>query len=340
MCHRVVTLCLCGRSGCGLGVCGVCVGGSCGVCAGAPESLTLTGVFRECGACACVTVAHVTCATRARPPRESVRSLPCRLCEEGESRAESFSRRERATLDAPDSDGGEIGDFCHPGRNRRLSGGAKIGDFCHFGKSATFVPGGKRGPAAILINAYSGDFCHPVLSNAVAPEPLVYHSGTKCAILGHFRAPPPFLAILGHFGPFWAFLALFGPFWPPRPPPAPIFGPEFPRTSPKTSPRTSAMRKISAHIPEEKIFPPHTRAQCRRTSPTQLGAQILPDANSAQNLPAHFCAQIRRTNSAQILPPHICAQIPRTQILRKRLRRKIEQRKKIIMYRCKNIFIN
>ena len=156
------------------------------------------------------------------------------------------------------------------------------------------------------------------------------------AIFGH---PPLF----GHFGPFWAILGIFGPFWPflaPPAPPAPIFGPEFPRTSPKTSPRTSAMRKISAHIPEEKIFPPHTRAQCRRTSPTQLGAQILPDANSAQNLPAHFCAQIRRTNSAQILPPHICAQIPRTQILRKRLRRKIEQRKKIIMYRCKNIFIN
>ena len=34
-------------------------------------------------------------------------------------------------------------------------------------------------PAAILINAYSGDFCHPVLSNALAQEPLVYHSGTR-----------------------------------------------------------------------------------------------------------------------------------------------------------------
>ena len=34
-------------------------------------------------------------------------------------------------------------------------------------------------PAAILINAYSGDFCHPVLSNALGQEPLVYHSGTR-----------------------------------------------------------------------------------------------------------------------------------------------------------------
>ena len=45
-------------------------------------------------------------------------------------------------------------------------------------------------PAAILINAYSGDFCHPVLSNALAQEPLVYHSGTRelfSDIFGHFR---------------------------------------------------------------------------------------------------------------------------------------------------------
>ena len=42
-------------------------------------------------------------------------------------------------------------------------------------------------PAAILINAYSGDFCHPVLSNALAQEPLVYHSGTRELFSGHFR---------------------------------------------------------------------------------------------------------------------------------------------------------
>ena len=120
-------------------------GGSCGVCAGVLSRRPLTGVFRECGACACVTVAHVTCATRARPPRESVRSLPCRLCEEGESRAESFSRRERATLDAPDSDGGENRRLLPPGaksatfwggQNRRLLPLWQIGDFC---------PGGEKG---------------------------------------------------------------------------------------------------------------------------------------------------------------------------------------------------
>ena len=189
---------------------------------------------------------------------------------------------------------GEIGDFL---------GGAKIGDFCHFGKSATFVPGGKRGPAAILINAYSGDFCHPVLSNAVAPEPLVYHSGTKCAILGHFRAPPPFWpfwAILGHFVHFWPFLALFGP---PRPPPAPIFGPEFPRTSPKTSPRTSAMRKKPrAHPRRKKISRRTLRANVRRTFSRRTLRAKLPRANLHKILPAHFCAQNPDTNSAQIPP--------------------------------------
>ena len=66
------------------------------------------------------------------------------------------------------------------------------GAFPPGGKVATFpgAPGAVRGriwpdlaksgaPAAILINAYSGDFCHPVLSNALAQEPLVYHSGTR-----------------------------------------------------------------------------------------------------------------------------------------------------------------
>ena len=53
------------------------------------------------------------------------------------------------------------GDFCTCANRRLLPSGrgAEIGDFCtcaHRGKSATF------GPAAILINAYSGNFCHPV----------------------------------------------------------------------------------------------------------------------------------------------------------------------------------
>ena len=57
-------------------------------------------------------------------------------------------------------------------------------------------------PAAILINAYSGDFCHPVLSNALAQEPLVYHSGTRELFFGHFRD------IFGNFD-FFAFFSIF-----------------------------------------------------------------------------------------------------------------------------------
>ena len=57
-------------------------------------------------------------------------------------------------------------------------------------------------PAAILINAYSGDFCHPVLSNALAQEPLVYHSGTRELFSGHFRD------IFGNFD-FFAFFSIF-----------------------------------------------------------------------------------------------------------------------------------
>ena len=55
-------------------------------------------------------------------------------------------------------------------------------------------------PAAILINAYSGDFCHPVLSNALAQEPLVYHSGTRelfSDIFGTFSE-------ISTFSRFWA----------------------------------------------------------------------------------------------------------------------------------------
>ena len=58
-------------------------------------------------------------------------------------------------------------------------------------------------PAAILINAYSGDFCHPVLSNALAQEPLVYHSGTR----------ELFSDIFGTFSEISTFSTLFDKFW-------------------------------------------------------------------------------------------------------------------------------
>ena len=315
-CDRVVTLCLCvGCVGACAGVCGWLVWG---VCAGVqvvdPDG-GFQGVWRVCVCHSCTCDMRDTCTTATEISQESAVQT---LRGGREPRRKFLEERTRDTR-RPRFRRGEIGDFCHPGRNRRLSGGAKIGDFCHFGKSATFVPGGKRGPAAILINAYSGDFCHPVLSNAVAPEPLVYHSGTKCAILGPFWAPPPFF---GHFWPFWAILGIFGPFWPflaPPAPPAPIFGPEFPRPSPKTSPRTSAKEKNSRRTSRRRKFPAAHSAQ--------MSAEHFPAAHSAQNSPAQICTQIRRTKSAHNFransPAHICAQIPRTQILRKRLRRKI-----------------
>ena len=66
----------------------------------------------------------------------------------------------------------------------------KIGDFGppEGGlKSATFAT---PPPAGILINAYSGNFCHPVLWDAVAKCKVVYHSPKD--------APPG-----GGFGGFW-----------------------------------------------------------------------------------------------------------------------------------------
>ena len=303
------------------GVCGWLVWGVCG-CPGVvnPDG-GFQGVWRVCVCHSCTCDMRDTCTTATGISQESAVQT---LRGGREPRRKFLEERTRDTR-RPRFRRGEIGDFCHPGRNRRLSGGAKIGDFCHFGKSATFVPGGKRGPAAILINAYSGDFCHPVLSNAVAPEPLVYHSGTKCAILGHFRAPPPFWpfwAILGHFGHFWPFLALFGP---PGPPGA-HFRTRIPRPSPKTSPRTSSMKKkLPRTSPKKKIPAAHSAHNVRKHFPPHTPRKFSPH-NSRTNSAPKFCAQIRRTNSAQILPPHICAQIPRTQILQKLLRRKIEQK--------------
>ena len=144
------------------------------------------------------------------------------------------------------------------------------------------------------------------------------------ALFGH---PPLF----GHFGPFWAILGIFGPFWPflaPPAPPAPIFGPEFPRPSPKTSPRTSAMRKNLREHPEKNIFPPHTPRKC----PPNIFPPHTPRKFSPHKCAHKFGAQILRTNSAHKIransPAHISAQNSRTQILRKRLRRKIGCRKK------------
>ena len=107
-----------------------------------------------------------------------------------------------AELDAPRNPFDDSDELCadqekqlrkgfQPGEQKRALA-PDPGAFPSGGKSGDFS-GGARGrpgadlaiwpnlapPAAILINAYSGDFCHPVLSNALAQEPLVYHSGTR-----------------------------------------------------------------------------------------------------------------------------------------------------------------
>ena len=75
----------------------------------------------------------------------------------------------------------------------RGAGGGKVVKIGDFGppegglKSATFAT---PPPAGILINAYSGNFCHPVLWDAVAKCKVVYHSPKD--------APPG-----GGFGGFW-----------------------------------------------------------------------------------------------------------------------------------------
>ena len=119
---------------------------------------------------------------------------------------------------------------------------------------------GKGGPAAILINAYSGDFCHPVLWDAVLAEPLVYHSGTETA---HFGPPPPDPPKNPLFCPFLAIL-------PPRPPrtPPPDPPPPDPPLPPEKFPSAHKKTTATQKIPRRKLFPP----TLRRNSPR---AQIL-----------------------------------------------------------------
>ena len=145
---------------------------------------------------------------------------------------------------------------------------------------------GKGGPAAILINAYSGDFCHPVLWDAVLAEPLVYHSGTETA---HFGPPPP-----GH-PPKTPFFALFWPFCPPRPPPDPP-GPPPPAPPP----------------PPQKSFPQRTKKPRRHKKSRaqnffrRLSAEILP----VHKFSAHNSAKMTKMQNVQSInffSAQICA---------------------------------
>ena len=141
-------------------------------------------------------------------------------------------------------------------------GAPETGDFCPGARGGKWP--GKGGPAAILINAYSGDFCHPVLWDAVLAEPLVYHSGTETA---HFGPPP-------RTPPKTPFFALFWPFCPPGPPgppppdPPPPPAPLPPEKFPSAHKKSTATQKI----PRRKLFPPTLRRNSPRTQ--ILRAQI------------------------------------------------------------------
>ena len=121
-------------------------------------------------------------------------------------------------------------------------GAPETGDFCPGARGGKWP--GKGGPAAILINAYSGDFCHPVLWDAVLAEPLVYHSGTETA---HFGPPPPDPPKNPLFCPF---LAILPPRPPRTPPPGPPPGPPPPRKVSLSAQKNHGDRKN----PAQKTF--------------------------------------------------------------------------------------
>ena len=139
--------------------------------------------FAECvGLCRRTRRASESVWRLGRVVRGSGKTAPERISAWGKSepwRRGSSVRREKWRRGRPGPSGGGFGDLAKSGA-----------------------------PAAILINAYSGDFCHPVLSNALAQEPLVYHSGTRELfsditrknrrdIFGHFRK--------FRFSTFWRF---------------------------------------------------------------------------------------------------------------------------------------
>ena len=174
--------------------------------------------------------------------------------------------------------------FCGGGPKR----GPRTGDFCPGARGGGKWPG-KGGPAAILINAYSGDFCHPVLWDAVLAEPLVTTRGQNCP----FWAPPPdppqkppFLPFFGHFAPP-------GPPGPPGPPPGPPPPPpqkSFPqRTKKHGDTKNPAHKTFSADSPQK--FSPCTNSP--RTIP-----QNDENAKCAKHK-LFFLHKSARTNSAQ-----------------------------------------
>ena len=150
-----------------------------------------------CTVCARVSVSVVHGVHSVRNvvgPDGGFQRVFCEVCAHLQNVSDSV-----AELDAPREqvDGSEI---CARVRKKQLRTGFQPGEQKRNRRQIRelFPSGAVRGriwpdlaksgaPAAILINAYSGDFCHPVLSNALAQEPLVYHSGTRELFSGHFR---------------------------------------------------------------------------------------------------------------------------------------------------------
>ena len=131
----------------------------CTVCTVCRMSLALTAVFSECFA---------SCAHICRM---------CRTLSQNSTRLGNKSTDRRSVRVSGKNSSGKdfsLGSKSEPWRQIRElfpSGAVRGRIWPDLAKSGA--------PAAILINAYSGDFCHPVLSNALAQEPLVYHSGTR-----------------------------------------------------------------------------------------------------------------------------------------------------------------
>ena len=169
-----------------------------------------TSVFRVCTVCArvSVSVVHgVHSVQNVLSPDGGFQRVFCEVCAHLQNVSDSV-----AELDAPREqvDGSEI---CARVRKKQLRTGFQPVEQKRNRRQIRelFPSGAVRGriwpdlaksgaPAAILINAYSGDFCHPVLSNALAQEPLVYHSGTRelfSDIFGTFSE-------ISTFSRFWA----------------------------------------------------------------------------------------------------------------------------------------
>ena len=185
--------------------------------------LALTGCFQCCARCVCAhlqnvctrrnSVQHATDKTTTTEfvvrqqkklflSRSVLTKKKFRHTERTEKR---FSRRTQEKSSDARVCTQKSGNFAH-----RKSG--NFWPFLRRGKSATFCTG-KTGenrqfwaPAGILINAYSGNFCHPRTSNAARGCPVVYHF---CARDGNLVIFGQFSTIL-KFGQISSFLVNFG----------------------------------------------------------------------------------------------------------------------------------